>query len=687
MKIGYIPLNLSTVALFLLGLSLEHWLDFSFLLVTTGLSYLLLVIPFTLLQLLKNTRLSLIEQYFACLVVFFFVYVPAFFFLNEWFGIRIAPSNILLANIGIFITVLILKKFDSGTPIAVSFNGIFQMERILPVAALFFFIMIHAVNFSLYVFMPEWDGYADLEKISRTIETGSVVQGYRGFFYTATAILSAFARIAPYDLFTIVFIGLQATLILVLYRLIQLSDIRHSLLAASLYLLPLSIPVLNMEIDMTRPQNIVIIFLPIFLYFLSRFIEEKQPVFLVFTSLIAVFGANYHEFFIFLILTYSIWLIFTVLRKVFSETGKDRTIHTLILACIALAGAAAWQSAGFLRYTTSTLQKIISQVADISEWKLWFLDQYASDGAVLQMGWAGLEGAAKYYAYYLSPAAALLLGILAVLLFTKNGDEIAKNALIKASLPLVIIFLLFSEVLPRLNYLYLPERFWLLIDIGLVLLAVPLASHIAARFERMINLFCVALVFFSLIGLSGSFYVASGKKALTSPDEYQAALWIRDNTPPDALFITQAANGIMVEFFAKRKTLPTDPEYFLSEHLLEQNPEAEIIKLRSKLNHELSETDTLVEEYTSNRIGFIEFADRIQEKKALLKSARKEIEGWEKVIGQSRYIVYSLDKFDTIYREREWWMRANAYGADFEKFNRAYLLVYAKNGVYIWKVR
>lgn len=685
MKLHYINLNFAAIAFLLVGFLTEYWFKIPILLNITGLFYLLFVVPFTLLQLFRKDIFSPIERYFVCLTVFFFAYVPTFFFLNQWLGIKISFENILVANIGIFIFVLAIKKFNSSREITFDLNTLFNKRYRLLIVTLCIYALIHITNFHFYIFIPEWDGYADITKIAEGIDTGDTAQIYRGFFYTVSQILSSFSHIKPYALFTIVFIALQTSLVLVLFQLTKFYRIEKKSSEALIYLLALSVPVINMEIDMTRPQNVAILFFPIFIYFLFRFIVEKKLIYLLLTAMILGFGVNYHELFIFPALVYFSWFALTHLRRSFirSVDIKDRTISKLIVFCSVLLFGLVISQNTSAQLVSGTLRSIVQQISRTSEWKLWFLNQYANDGETLQMGWSGLFGALKYYAYYISPAIFFILVILIAVIIT-NRRTMFRNPLLKIILPLLILLISFAEILPRLNFLYLPERFWIFIDILLIISLIPLLSSISFLKRRAIFLI---FFLFCLIGLSGSFYIAMSKKSLTSPNEYRAALWIRENTPENAFFITQAANGIMVEFFAKRTTLPTDPSYFTSSDILERNPEAEIERLQSRLDELLSNTGTLVEQYTSNRIEFLEFADEIQKKKTEIKSARSDIEKWKKLVHQPRYIIYSFDKFDTIYREREWWRYTNAYGANIEKFNLAYPLVYQEGGIYIWKVR
>lgn len=687
MNIDYIRTNLLAIGFYLFALFISLISGSDILLNIAGLFFLLFATPFAALQLFRGTAFSLIEKYFSFLALFFFIYSPLFFFLNQSMGVKISSGNILIANLIIFALALVATKMKRSDQITIRTNIIVNRRNAILFGAIVLFIGLHAINYHFYHFMPEWDGYADLIKIGKGLETHDVAQGYRGFFYASVGILSAFSDIRPYSIFTILFIGLHTSLLLVLARLIRLLGIRKKSIEASVYLLALSVPVINMETDMTRPQNVVIIFLPILVYFIFRFLETKERAFLILATVIAMGGTGYHEFFIFPLLTYVLWIALVLIRQASSTDAsrEKRIIAGLVLACGGLSGVILAQGGGFLQGVISTAGSIIRDISDISSWRLWFIGSYSSDGADLQMGWPGIGGAAKYYAYYLSPALLFVAAAFAVGILKKGLAS--RDPLIRVILPLLLVLFSFAEILPRINHLYLPERFWILMDILLILAAVPILKYAAEIFPEWSKWSLPILITFCLVGVAGSAYVAAGKKALTSPAEYRAAMWIKKNTAESSSFITQSANGPMINFFARRATVSVDPWYFLSDDILERDPKNDIDRLNQYIRNQTAEINSLVTRYTTNKLPFLEFADRIQEQKAILKKTSAEIASLSRLVDQPKYIVYSFDKFDTIYRDREWWMRENAYGADIEKFNAVYPLVYHDNGVYIWRVR
>lgn len=687
MNFNYLQLNIFFFTVYFFALSAKDIPGSDILLAFAGLGSLFIATPLAFFQIFKIPSFSIVEKYFAYLTFYFFLYTPLFFFLNHFTGVALSIENMLITNLAVFAAALLVTRLKPGDTITIQTIQIFNKRQSIVFIALLGFTLLHVLNYYFYHFMPEWDGYTDLIKIERAIEDQSVAQGYRGFFYTSVGLLSTFSGISPYAIFTLIVITLQSSLILVLFQFIRLFNIKDQTIQASLYALALSVPVINMEIDMTRPQNAVIIFLPIFIYFVFRLSIERNTPFLLLASAIALGGMNYHEFFIFPLFVYAGWLGIIFIRRACSdhESQEQRIIAGLTLACFGLIGLLALREIGALQGVILTLRSIVSHISDVSAWRLWFIGSYASDGTDLPMGWPGIAGAFKYYSYYLSPA--LLVMVVALFTLSIRKPSIINDPLIRILFPLFSVLFVFAEILPRLNHVYLPERFWLLIDILLILSAVPVLKHVTEQFHRSSRIFLFLLIGFSLIGIAGSLYVASNKKALTSRDEYQAALWIRDQTPENSAFITQSANIPMIRFFAKRAAIAANPEYFLSTELLEQDPALEIDRLNQYIKKRNDRIESLVDKYANNRISFFKFADEIQKEKLRIKKAEAERRSYRSLVNQSKYIVYSFDKFDTMYREREWWLLANASGANLEKFNQAYRIVYNKGGVHIWQVR
>lgn len=613
-KYDFISINTLTVVLYGVAFFIEQKTGFSFLLQIVGTVYLLLVAPYTLLSIFPfPQKLSSAERYLSLLIIFFCVYVPLYYFLNQSFHLEISRVHTFFINIVILLGALlanILQKRNGAFTFSKCFWLFFKKEYLF-FGALLLFLLVHAVNYHFYGFIPEWDSYSDLTKIEQNLHEGFVRQSYRGLFSASAQILSNFSSISPYYIFSIVFIALQSSFIVVLRALLGRYKIQGWIIPSLTYIAAIAVPVINMEVDMVRPQNIFILLFPIFLYFAFRFLSEKQILFAILAGIIPIAGMNYHEFFIFPLFISVGYLCFSLLKNAYySPDKKDRTIFLLIITCVLLFAALLFQKIGFIDYAFSTTKTILVRVFHFQSWRIWFLGNYQSDGETLQMGWPGISGALKYYAYYISPALLSALSFLAYSVIKRN--TLVKEIAIRVTLPFIGVFLLFTEVLPRLNYLYLPERLWLPIDITLIFSLVPILLHLSKRahFEKI----ALGILILFLVGIAGSFYVAANKKSLTSENEYRAAIWIRENTSEKSVFITQSANGPMISFFANRSILPIGPEYFLSNKIIEQSPEKEIEKLEGSLDRDLETVAALTEKFTSNELSFFDFADAIQEK-------------------------------------------------------------------------
>ncbi len=687
-----IYLNLLFIILYILSALVEKYFGVSIFINLVGIIYLLIITPYNLTLLFKKSFSSLIEKYLIYLTIYFFVLTPAYFFANLFFAFKISLLNIFGVNVLLFIfSTLVLwskKRLSLSFPQwpKINLKKALQKKWVL-FSALGAYFLLHAVNYYFYKFIPEWDSYAKLVQISNVLHSGIITQTYRGFFTISMSLISSFAHISPYALFAFWMIALQTVYLLVLNRFLKIYQLKNKLIQIIIFLSALSVPVINMEIDMVRPQNSIILFLPVYIYFFYQALATKKGIYWIFATLIALFGLNYHEFFVFIFGLHFIWIYLLFFKKYFYKTHstEKKTIFFLISALGLSLFCNLALKVRFISFALNTAKNIASGISNISQWKFWFLGHYASDGADLQMGWLGISGALKYYSYYLSPALAIFLICFIFLLIKKK--ELSKDLLLKILLPFLGIFLLFAEILPRLNYLYLPERFWMLIDLILILSLIPLLSYGEKNYPRKIN---IILLFFSLllfIGLGGSFYVAHGKKALTSSNEFEATQWIKKNTPPNSIFISQGANGPMIRYFAKRDLVTPDTDFFLSTNLVSYNPQTELSKLNASLNKKIQSSENLMRNYLAKKISFEKFISLISKHNQSMLTLKKNIFLKKNELNASIYILYSQNKFNSIYSQRQWWQKANFYNANLEKFNDNYPLVYNKNGIYIWKIK
>lgn len=675
--------------------------------------YFFALLPYLFYRAFPIPHLTVIERGLLYLVLMFFFIFPIQYLLYTVFKLPVYSDFFINGTMCLLALIVILVEgwktrwrwATTNSPISLS-RWVDYWPLLLGLCAYF---LLHYIFYRQYHYIPEWDSYGKLAEIEGVVRSGEIGLTYRGFFTGATAFLSIFTKLTPYQLFTGFYIFLQSSLIFCLYSLSRLYKIKSEWLILVILVAALAVPVINMEIDTVRPQNMIVIFLPIYTYFLYRALHDHKFIYWAAASLIALGGLNYHEFFVFIFLLHIFWIIIGSIHFFLhkAKDWKDHTIIGLVLLLLFTNLGTIFSQFTFFAFAKSMLAAIIIRIKS-AEWRWWFLDSYNTDGLALDIGWKGLTGAAQYYGYYMGPV--ILLVILSLLtLFITRPIKTFKDTAIQICGLFLLVFLFFAEYLPRIGFYYLPERFWILITLAGLPLLVPLLAKIDGG--EKISLWRKALVgvwiVTSIIGIGGSFYISRTKAALTSPAEYNAAMWIKANTVQNAVFFSQAANGPMVNYFAKRSLVVPVESYFLNEELDKEKTVIQIVLPHpDEINRQMADEqkaiqqafDVLESNKFENPTAFIgafnastahiqQLKDQLQQIQAA-HTVKPTIKNSEvKKIKQPLYILYSFHKFNSLYSQREWWQKANFYGAALDKFDKAYPLVYNKNGVMIWEVR
>jgi hypothetical protein len=337
-------------------------------------------------------------------------------------------------------------------------------------------------------------------------------------------------------------------------------------------------------------------------------LEQKNKNYLaLFISLI---GIGYHQFFIFPIIILGL--------KLFFNLEKSKRIWLLVIGLL-LVIVLRDNLVSYLH-----VNRIFEEIWKIEKWRWWFLNKYETAPDNVEMGWPGLSGAAKYYGYYFGPLVMVCLGFI-----VSNLKKLKHQ---KYWLLMILILFLVSEVFPRLNVVYLPERFPLLIDLS-VLLIMPFLFK-SVKLKKWVWLSLV------LIGIVGSIYIAWMKGSLTTKEELNAAEWIKNNIPVEATLLTQKVNKPMVTYFSQRKFLDPGKIFFEGEAF--SGYYTDDIK-KDMIIHNISEC-------------------------------------------KQCYVMYSFAKINRLSEERDYWSEYNYVGVNLEKFNSVFEKVYDKNGVIIWKI-
>lgn len=424
------------------------------------------------------------------MLFYFFGLVPIIYFLNQYLDVNLRNFGVETLVILVFLAdlYLIWKKL--------------KWDKVL-ITVLILFGLMHITFYHFYGMMPESDGYTDLLRMESMAKSGMVVSSHnRPFFYTALAELTILTKINPYVIYTTWMIALSANVILILNLVVNELKIKgwKKLL---ILMSAMAFPVLNMEIDFFRPQSLYLIFFPVWFYL----IYKKRY---CWAGLLALVGLGYHQFFIFPLAATIGILAWKYFPKWIIGAG---------VAVVVLFGL--WKYWGMFG------------------WQWWFLDDYSTYPDNVQMGWPGVKGTLMFYGYYYGP-----MFLAAIFLILKKSKSLIDWILIL----MLVTFLSISEIVPRILFPYLPERFALLSDL-VVLFSLPFLIE-KVKINKKIICFWFAMV---LIGIGASVYIARSKGSLTSRNEVEAATWINNNTPVDAVFYTQKSNETMMDYFARRK--------------------------------------------------------------------------------------------------------------------------------------
>jgi len=205
-----------------------------------------------------------------------------------------------------------------------------------------------------------------------------------------------------------------------------------------------------------------------------------------------------------------------------------------------------------LRYFISPFVKILQN----PKINLWFIDNYTNvDGN--KMGWLGYTWI-LYYIYNIGIYIPCFFFVCAV---TKKYRLITKSKLTKYSSIYILSCLLFfsiAEIFPRLGIAYLPDRAWLFASLSFIFF-IPFTINTFEKYLRnnLIFLFIMSAIISLLLGWITTY----AKQGWTTKNEFDAMKFIKNNTAPDSLIISQASNGPGISYYAKRKFIMPENEF------------------------------------------------------------------------------------------------------------------------------
>lgn len=600
-------------------------------------------------------------------------------------------SQVILASIfvtlALSLVALAITVVSTKRPITKIYaSRIKNIDKYLFVVLVLLLIFL-VVNFLLYRFVPEADGYGYMARINGLIAEKRIASPNlsRPLFYTYILDLMALTKLPIFWIFKVVLPLIASAIFIPFYLLGKKYFKNINLVFVSL--LPFYFPVVAMELLYPRPQIVFISSIVFVLYLIAEIKKEEHITSSLALILFAFIGSKYHEFFMLLILISIVGLLAInkseILKKPFRFLAGTFVLLVIVypwMRDMKLIEAVVYFFKPFIYYALHP------------KFNLWFIDSYVNtDGN--PMGWPGYSWI-LYYGYNLGIAFPLLM---LTALFSKKIHIAEKRKTPFIVIFTMLLFLAIAEIYPRLGLGFLPDRAWLFVAITFSYIALIRISNLK---DSVVNsrIWKVVIAIIVILSFASSWYVTHKKQGWVTKNESAAAEYLKHNTPSNAVIITQGTNDPLVTFFAERCFL-MPPGYFF----LENNPAADDYYLNSipeLLNHK--------NQLMINRSGLIESS--LQTLIGVQEGTVTEAEAQGKVVGNMSelqkigqllsdieknhldsarpvYVMYSSDKFKTMNNSREWFRKANFAEADLDKFSaKAYTLVYQKQGVYIWRV-
>lgn len=686
-----IRVNVTLLGLFLVSylLGLGH---FPYL--RMGIGLLLIWIPGLniawILEGLTRQRYGMLKLFLWSLAAAPILSAFAFAQVGQGYSGKINESIALIAILSLVIVtgmVALLVNRENKKLTLMSWEGIKELDQIFWLVGMIILI-IFGVNFLLYRYIPEFDGYLYIGRLQGLVDAGYINQKMnRLYFYTYNLNLFYVTKISFYWIFKLIMpLGLSLIFLVFFYKAKSLKTSRVATVFISLA--PFLFPVVIIEALYTRPQSFFTLGFVVILALLAEIlVRERDSLYyyeLFFILILSFLGYQIHEYFVFLIvITIASLIIFSwpyIKRFPFRSTMIGITglgVGYIVLKQLNILG-------DLDKFTTPFWQVIIKPKFD-----LWFINNYRNITGT-QMGWPGMTWL-LYYAYNLGIVLPL---VILWLLGRKRGKWIKES--FTSNIPIwigLIMFFLIAEIFPRIGVAYLPDRAWLFMTICLALLLPDIMKNFA--FEKKKVLYGMVILF--MISFIASWFIVYAKGGWTTPKEYLAARFIKDNISPDAFVISQHSNNPMIQYFGKRTFLEAPKDFFMGDKIdkvyLEElvNKETAISKALKKYKIQLgyyyfslfkvtdpNQKNIYIDNYAQIGKNYVYLETQLK------MMQQNKIYKWKPI-----YIVYSKEKFSSLYGKRQWWKKANLYGADLEKFDQNKTLftkIYNKDGIMIWKV-
>ncbi len=419
-----------------------------------------------------------------------------------------------------------------------------------------------------YYPLPDLDPYYWHNIFSKDFSSNKITDAsaYRPLFSSLSYIFNQTSKVDLYAYFKYV-IPFLSLLILIPANLFS-QNFSSPLKRILIFLFPLINASAFLYLETPIPQAILTIILFYFLFFLAHSSFSGKKEFFYFGGLAIFISFFYHEAAILIFLFWFVSLLIFDGKKIVNKFKENRLALFLLIIIFATNFSLLKNQFVFFASFSKYLYNCFSNPM----LNLKFPASYVNiDGNA--MGWAGLPGIAKYYAYYVG-----LVFFIILLFFTtkliKNSEFriFLKEKIFKdrSLFPLVFcfsFFFLIAEVLPRFpGVAFLPERAW---NFGGVFSAIFIVI-IFIFLKNRNKIIYYALILAFLVNLGGAIYVNNQKKYLITQAQLDSAQWIIDNLPENRIIFSSGKDDKLLKVFSHSKTVSIPENSFFKSNALEK---------------------------------------------------------------------------------------------------------------------
>ena len=427
-----------------------------------------------------------------------------------------------------------------------------------------------------------------------------------------------------------------------------------------------SSPVIAIEINITRPQAIILCFVLPLLLIGMQALKKNSPSLASIGILLSILLVPFHELASVFVLFFLVTLLITLKKSVIS--GQITLKKILLIVVVLFPYLIILHLDTIFAQTFGIFRYIANYALSNFHWRWWFINSYTTVDNI-QLGWPGIQ--ALYYYLYNGLLFYVFIVFCFLIIHPKWRTIFVSPWLFPATF--LAFFFFFAEIAPRLGFYFLLNRTWPYIALAASVLCIPLYKKIEKlpiKIQKI--MFCVGL-FVSLIGISGIIKVAHDNVYEVFPEEKGAITFI-SHLPSRSLIISTQDNSELATIYGGQLFLLTDQANFSTAETLNSYIHTTFLSWTSS-SFKTTSTTT----YTTTLNGRV--VSTRTDPTTIISNTIVQIP--ENGFNQA-YFIFSKRKAEGVYANRRDVYSNGQYSSDIPSLIKSYPLVYQDNNSSIY---